>query len=129
MILINDEKQADMYKKDIEPNLEEGNMLMFAHGFNIHFGLYRTAEECRCYHDRTEGSGPYRKKRVSGWQRNSLPGCCRAGLHRKSYEIWHWLMVWQSVAQEQVFWRPHSVQRQKQTSSVSRQFSAAAYVL
>ena len=38
MILINDELQADMYKKDIEPNLEEGNMLMFAHGFAIHFG-------------------------------------------------------------------------------------------
>ena len=38
MILINDELQASMYKKDIEPNLEEGNMLMFAHGFNIHFG-------------------------------------------------------------------------------------------
>ena len=38
MILINDEKMADMYKKDIEPNLEEGNMLMFAHGFNIHYG-------------------------------------------------------------------------------------------
>ena len=37
MILINDELQASMYKKDIEPNLEEGNMLMFAHGFNIHF--------------------------------------------------------------------------------------------
>ncbi len=38
MILINDEKQAAMYKKDIEPNLKEGNMLMFAHGFCIHFG-------------------------------------------------------------------------------------------
>ena len=38
MILINDEKQAAMYKADIEPNLEEGNMLMFAHGFAIHFG-------------------------------------------------------------------------------------------
>ena len=37
MILINDEKQADMYKKDIAPNLEPGNMLMFAHGFAIHF--------------------------------------------------------------------------------------------
>ncbi|MBQ4057311.1 MAG: ketol-acid reductoisomerase [Lachnospiraceae bacterium] len=37
MILINDELQASMYKKDIEPNLEPGNMLMFAHGFNIHF--------------------------------------------------------------------------------------------
>ena len=38
MILINEEKQADLYKNDIEPYLEEGNMLMFAHGFNIHFG-------------------------------------------------------------------------------------------
>ncbi|MBQ8914528.1 MAG: ketol-acid reductoisomerase [Lachnospiraceae bacterium] len=31
-------KQAELYKNDIEPNLEAGNMLMFAHGFNIHFG-------------------------------------------------------------------------------------------
>ena len=37
MILINDEIQADVYKKDIAPNLEAGNALMFAHGFNIHF--------------------------------------------------------------------------------------------
>ena len=32
MILINDELQADMYKKDIEPNLKDGAMLMFAYG-------------------------------------------------------------------------------------------------
>ena len=38
MILIIDVVPASMYKNDIEPNLEEGNMLMFAHGFNIHFG-------------------------------------------------------------------------------------------
>ena len=38
MILINDEKQAAMYKKDIAPNLTAGKMLMFAHGFAIHFG-------------------------------------------------------------------------------------------
>ena len=38
MILINDEKQAELYKQSIEPNLEPGNMLMFAHGFSIHFG-------------------------------------------------------------------------------------------
>lgn len=37
IILINDEYQAKLYKESIEPNLEEGNMLMFAHGFNIHF--------------------------------------------------------------------------------------------
>ena len=38
MILINDEKQAKMYKESIEPNLEPGNAIMFAHGFAIHFG-------------------------------------------------------------------------------------------
>ncbi|MDR2043911.1 MAG: ketol-acid reductoisomerase [Clostridium sp.] len=38
MILINDEKQAALYRKEIAPNLEAGNMLMFAHGFSIHFG-------------------------------------------------------------------------------------------
>ena len=38
MILINDELQAKLYKEDIEPNLTAGKMLMFAHGFNIHFG-------------------------------------------------------------------------------------------
>lgn len=37
MILINDEKQAKMYKESIEPNLTAGKMLMFAHGFAIHF--------------------------------------------------------------------------------------------
>ncbi|MEF2696218.1 MAG: ketol-acid reductoisomerase, partial [Blautia wexlerae] len=41
MILINDELQAKLYKESIEPNLEEGNMLMFAHGFNIHFGCIK----------------------------------------------------------------------------------------
>ena len=45
MILINDEKQAKMYKEDIEPNLEPGNMLMFAHGFNVHFGLIKAPKD------------------------------------------------------------------------------------
>lgn len=37
MILIPDQHQADVFKSDIEPNIEEGNALAFAHGFNIHF--------------------------------------------------------------------------------------------
>lgn len=37
MILINDEKQAKLYKESIEPNLSAGKILAFAHGFNIHF--------------------------------------------------------------------------------------------
>ncbi|MFI5358756.1 MAG: ketol-acid reductoisomerase [Halanaerobiales bacterium] len=37
-ILIPDEVQARVYKNEIEPNLAEGNALVFSHGFNIHFG-------------------------------------------------------------------------------------------
>ena len=37
MILVNDEKQAVLYKNDIRENLTDGKTLCFAHGFNIHF--------------------------------------------------------------------------------------------
>ena len=38
MILLPDERQGDVYKESIEPNLKKGAALAFAHGFNIHFG-------------------------------------------------------------------------------------------
>ena len=38
MILLPDQVQAAIYKADIAPNLEAGNVLLFGHGFNIHFG-------------------------------------------------------------------------------------------
>lgn len=37
MILVPDERQADLYKSAIAPNLTAGKTLAFAHGFNIHF--------------------------------------------------------------------------------------------
>jgi ketol-acid reductoisomerase len=38
MIVTPDTVQADVYNDEIGPNLKPGSMLMFAHGFNIHFG-------------------------------------------------------------------------------------------
>lgn len=37
MILVNDEKQPDIYYSEIAPYLTEGKALAFAHGFNIHY--------------------------------------------------------------------------------------------
>ncbi|BCJ88113.1 ketol-acid reductoisomerase [Effusibacillus dendaii] len=37
-ILMPDERQGQVYREEIEPNLRAGQMLMFSHGFNIHFG-------------------------------------------------------------------------------------------
>jgi ketol-acid reductoisomerase len=38
MILTPDEHQAALYSNEIEPGLQDGNMILFAHGFAIHFG-------------------------------------------------------------------------------------------
>src|SRR5580765_6337184 len=38
MVLIPDTAQGKVYREQIEPNLAPGDMLMFAHGFNIRFG-------------------------------------------------------------------------------------------
>ncbi|MBN8638925.1 MAG: ketol-acid reductoisomerase [Anaerolineae bacterium] len=41
MVLIPDTMQAKVYHDDIEANLKPGSMLMFAHGFNIHYGTIK----------------------------------------------------------------------------------------
>lgn len=39
MILVPDERQGAIYKEQVAPNLEAGNALVFAHGFNINYGI------------------------------------------------------------------------------------------
>jgi len=38
MMLVPDQHMGDIYRDSVEPHLETGDTLMFAHGFNIHFG-------------------------------------------------------------------------------------------
>jgi ketol-acid reductoisomerase len=38
MCLLPDTSHAEVYARDVAPNLQAGNMLMFAHGFSVHFG-------------------------------------------------------------------------------------------
>ena len=45
MMLVPDELAADIYAAQIAPNLKEGNVLMFAHGFNIHFNLIKAPKD------------------------------------------------------------------------------------
>ncbi|MFQ9922928.1 MAG: ketol-acid reductoisomerase [Beduini sp.] len=57
MILINDEKQAKLYKNDIEPNLKSGAALAFAHGFNIHYGCITPAKDIDVFMIAPKGPG------------------------------------------------------------------------
>lgn len=45
MILLPDQFQAEVFKNDIQPGLESGNIIAFGHGFNIHFELIRPAAD------------------------------------------------------------------------------------
>ncbi len=41
MLLTQDEKQAEVYREEIEPYMTEGKVLAFGHGFNIHYGYIK----------------------------------------------------------------------------------------
>src|ERR1041385_3826488 len=45
MILVPDHTQGDLYNNEIAPHMTAGKTLMFAHGFNIHFGQIQRSEE------------------------------------------------------------------------------------
>ncbi len=57
MVLIPDENQAEVYEKDIAPNLKEGAYLAFAHGFNIHFGKIVPREDVNVFMVAPKGPG------------------------------------------------------------------------
>ena len=44
-VLAPDQVQAELYRSEIEPNLRPGAALLFAHGFNVHFGYIRPAQD------------------------------------------------------------------------------------
>jgi ketol-acid reductoisomerase len=57
MILLPDEKQADIYKESIAANLEPGNSLVFAHGFNIHYKQIIVPSDCNVFMVAPKGPG------------------------------------------------------------------------
>lgn len=57
MILIPDEIQGEVYQNEIEPNLEAGNAVAFAHGFNIHFGIIKPQADIDVFMVAPKGPG------------------------------------------------------------------------
>lgn len=57
MVLVPDELQASLYKDQIEPNLKQGAALLFAHGFNIHFGFIEPRKDTDVFMVAPKGPG------------------------------------------------------------------------
>ena len=118
MILINDEKQAKLYKESIEPNLTEGKTLAFAHGFNIHFGCIKPPKNVNVI---MIARAPVTPSEVSI---RPARACLASSLWSRTLPETHgtsaWLTPWVSAVPEPACWRPPSAPRPRPTCSVSR---------
>ena len=45
VMLVPDHIQGNVYQADVEPNLKDGDVLLFAHGFNIHYGIIEPSDK------------------------------------------------------------------------------------
>ncbi|MDX9917179.1 MAG: ketol-acid reductoisomerase [Gudongella sp.] len=57
MMLVNDEKQVDLYEKSVKKGLKPGKYLAFAHGFNIHYGQIVPPEDVNVFMVAPKGPG------------------------------------------------------------------------
>lgn len=107
MILVPDERQADLYKNEIKPNLTAGKTLAFAHGFNIHFQQIVPPADVDVIMIAPKGPGhTVRSEYLAG---KGVP--CRMRFTRTlpaELLTWLWLMLLGSAAQERLFWKPLS---------------------
>jgi ketol-acid reductoisomerase len=57
VMLVNDEKAASIYEESVKPNLTAGKYLMFAHGFNIHYGQVQPPKDVNVFMVAPKGPG------------------------------------------------------------------------
>ena len=98
-----------MYKESIEPNLEEGNMLMFAHGFNIHFGCIKPPKNVDVTMIAPKAPGHTVRSEYQAGKGTPCLIAVEQDYYRKSSGSCTGIWSWQSAEQELVFLRLHSV--------------------
>ena len=126
MMLTPDELQAKIYKEQVEKHMKEGNVLMFAHGFNIHYQQIQPQKDIDVIMVAPKGPGhTVRSQYVEGKGVPSLIAVYQDASGKKQ-RIMRLPMLPVSALAEQVSWRRHLKKRQKQICSANRQFSAAA---
>ena len=78
VMLVNDEKMPAIYESSVLPSLDKGDYLMFAHGFNIHYGQIVPPEDVNVFMVAPKGPGhTVRSEYVAG---KGVP--CLVGVHQ-----------------------------------------------
>ena len=85
MILIPDDKQKDMYEKDIKSNLRKGMALAFGHGFNIHFGQIVPPKDVDIFMVAPKGPGHLVRRKIALAYAKGIGGT-RAGVLETNFK-------------------------------------------
>ena len=83
MILLPDERHHDVWESDIRDGIAEGNMILFGHGFSIHYGEIEPPARRRRRDGRPQGPRPPRPPPVHRGQRRPRPDRHRPGRDRQ----------------------------------------------
>ncbi len=125
MILVPDELQPQVYEEHIASHLKSGNTLAFAHGFNIHYGYIKAPEDVNVIMCAPKGPGHIVRRQFT-----EAPACrIWLALRRMppaTLGISPCPTAGASAVPAPASSRPRSLRRPRKTSSVSRQFCAAA---
>ena len=126
VILAPDHVQRTLYTEAVEPNLAEGDTLVFGHGFNIRFGYITPPAGVDVVHGRAEGPRSPGAPRVRRRARRSRAGRGGEGRVRQRLGAGAVLRQGASAGCVPAASRPPSPRRPRPTCSASRRCSAAA---
>ena len=121
MILAPDEIQQELYEAEIAPNLEAGNAVGFAHGFNIHFEFIKVPEDVDVFMCAPKGPGHWYvvlTKKALVFQHFTLSTKMQQEMLKTSL----WTGVKVLVQHALVFWKQHTKKKLKKICLVNKQF-------
>ena len=125
MILLPDTEQKRIYEADIAPNLQPGDAVAFAHGFNIRFEPDRAGRGPRRLHGGAQGTRPPRAPHLRRGRWRAVPHRRRTRTPRARPATWPSRTPTPSVAPGPASSRRASPRRPRPTCSVSRWCCAA----
>ncbi len=126
MVLVPDQTAAKLYAEEIGPNLSAGKLLMFAHGFNIHFKTIVPAAGIDVGMAAPKAPG-HRVREIFALKAAAYQASSRFTRTRLETRMLSRSVISRaSVARAPGLWKPRSKKRPRPISSVSRRSCAAA---
>src|SRR3569832_2980443 len=125
MILLPDEQIAEVYRKDVEPNIKQGGSLAFAHGFNVHYGQVVPRADLDVW--MVAPKAPGHTVRSTYAQGGGVPHL--VAVHQDSparHATWRCHTRWPTAAARPASSKPTSAKKPRPTCSANRLSCAAA---